>query len=132
LVFCLVQTLEHHLDGPLFSLPGLEPYEKDFGSEPTKEKDPTIHTLDMRNGKLGTNGEKVVSQAMIIPATARRMTIKSRRRKQTKWWLEVPRVIFLPLDYLPLNILHFPIERESVYSIFNDYSILCKKCTIFK
>ena len=35
--FCLVQTLEHHLlDRPLFSLPDLEPYEKDVGPPPLR------------------------------------------------------------------------------------------------
>ena len=51
LVFCLVQTLEHHLDRPLFFLPGLEPYEKDYGDKPSSEEVRTTRVLDLSGPK---------------------------------------------------------------------------------
>ena len=35
-VFVLVQTIEHFKGGPLFTIPGMEPYMKDLG-EPEEE-----------------------------------------------------------------------------------------------
>ena len=58
MVFCLLQTLEPHLDRPLFILPGIEPYEKDLGR---KKADETTHALDMSGySKPVQRGEKPV------------------------------------------------------------------------
>jgi hypothetical protein len=65
LVFCLVQTLEHHLDRPLFTLPGLEPYEKDLGGKPEEKTDSgaTQHVLDISgSGRPVKDIEKPVSE----------------------------------------------------------------------
>jgi len=51
-VFVLVQTLEHYNDGPLFTLPGMEPYMKVLGDPEDgegKDMDPTVEIKEVNN-----------------------------------------------------------------------------------